>query len=268
MAAKTKTVVSTVGSSKQSLTVWYLRLGILLVVLAVAVVVFGSDKTVPLTTQYLAKDALGTEAAGHDVLAPAIRHLFDIPLSWLVAKFLVLLGAVYLLVATLLRKKYEALLERGINPFRWLGLGLAAGGAVVTTAMASGVSDISTLMLAFGSIGLAALLVAAIETLSAGRAVRCYLGVGAMVAVFLPLLILVRTAGSVALFNGVLPMYLYFVYGVIALFAVGMGVAAYWRVKQKGKWADAYYADRMFMIMGFVASAVLALQIFAGALQP
>jgi hypothetical protein len=253
---------------KKSLRLWNIRLGLVLVAVAVAVVVAGKTTSVPLTVQHLAKDALATEVAGHDVFAPATRHLFDVHVSWLVAKFLVLVAAVYVLTATVWRKKYEAWLEQGVNPLRWVAYGAGGGAAVVTVAMLSGVSDISELMLIFGSVALAALLVTAIELIPSGRMLRRSLGIGAIVATFLPLLIFVRAAGAVPLFAGDLPVYLYFVYAVVVLFAVATGFAAYLSAKKKGKWADAFYAERMVLVLGFLASVVLALQIFAGALQP
>ncbi len=253
---------------KKSLGLWYLRLGIVLVALAVAIVIMGKSTTVPVTVHYLAKDVLATEAAkGQEVLAPAMRHLFDVRLSWLVAKFLVLLAASYLLVATVWRKKYESWLDRGINPMRWVGLGVGGGAALTTVVMLSGVSDVSELMLVFGSIVLAALLAGATEVIGRERMVRRFLCIGAVVAAFLPLLILVRTAGSVPLFNGALPIYLYFVYGAVALFAVLMGVATYLSNRKTGKWASVFYAERVFIGLGFLASVVVALLIFAGALQ-
>src|SRR5262245_25928951 len=85
-AAKARTVAASMD--KGALRIWNLRLGLLLVALAVTVVLVGSHTSEPVTVQYLAKDALASEAAGHEVLATATRHLVDIRLSWVVAKFL------------------------------------------------------------------------------------------------------------------------------------------------------------------------------------
>lgn len=272
---KTTKVAATVAKpsarkwANNSLGAWNLRLGILLVVLAIAVVVAGGNETVPLTTQYLARDALASqaEAAGGDVLAPATRHLWDVNVSWLVAKFLLVFGVVYLLAATVLRTRYEAWLVRGINKLRWVGFGLGGGTVFTTLAMLSGVSDVTTLSLVCGSVVLAALLAAAAELIGAGRRMRKLLAAGAILAVFLPWLLLVRTAGAVPMWGGSLPMYMYFLYASVTFIVVAVGLALYMRVKQRGKWADTLYTEKMFVMLSLAAAVLPAMQIFAGALQ-
>ncbi len=246
---------------------WNLRLGILLVLLAVAVVVAGNSASTPLTMHYLAKDTLTSEAAGHEVLGAASRHLWDVHVSWLVAKFLAVFGVVFLLAATVLRSKYEAWLDRGVNALRWVGLGVGGGSVALTVAMLSGVSDVSTLCLVFSSVALAGLLAGAVEFIGSGRHLRRLLAIGALVAVFVPWLIFVRTFGGVMLFDGSLPVYMYYLYATVTLFVIALVLVTYMRLKQRGRWADTFYTERVFMALTFMLAVVPALQIFAGALQ-
>lgn len=267
MAARTVPAEPKKRDEKRSLWLWNIRLAAVLVLLAIAIIWVGSSASVPLTTQYMAKDALATEAAGQEVLAPAIRHLWDVQVSWLVAKFLVVFAVAYLLAATVLRKRYEAWLERGVNNLRWVALGLGGGSVMATIAMLSGVSDISTLSLLFGSVVLAALLGGAAELLGTGRRLRRLLGLGALVGVLLPWSVLMRTGIGGIMFDGSLPDYLYYVYAVMTLLIVGIVLAVYLRITQRGRWANTFYAERMFIFLGFLASVVLALQVFSGVLQ-
>lgn len=259
---------SAMGSdSKRSLRTWNLWLGAVLLVLAVAVVAAGGSSSVPLTVQYLSKDALASEAAGGGtVLAPAIRHLTDVHVSWLVAAFLVITGLVFLLAATLWRKRYEAWLDRGVNKLRWAGLGLAGGVAVATVAMLGGVSDLATLLLIFGSVVLAGAFAAALELLGGGRRLQRLLAAGAMAGFALPWFGLVANVAGVLRYNGSLPTYLYYVCAVVTLWFVAIVLATYFRNRQLGKWADTFYTERAFMLLGFSAVVVLALQIFTGVL--
>ncbi len=258
----------TPASPKAALRTWNIRLGVVLVLLAIAVVVVGGSATLPITTQYLAKDTLASEAAGHEVVATATRHLWDVHVSWTVAKFLVIFAAVYLLAATLLRAKYEAWLDRGVNGLRWVGLGLGGGTVATTVAMLSGVSDVSTLTLVFGSIALAALLAGVAEFVGSGRQVRRLLAAGAVVAVVLPWLVLPRTLGGSLMYNGNMPTYMYYLYATVTLLIIAVVTATAMRLKQRGKWADTFYTERMFMMLGFLVAVAPALQIFAGVLQP
>lgn len=253
---------------KRSLRLWNVRLGVVLLLLAIAVVVAGNSTSVPLTMQYLTKDGLASEVAGHEVLAPAIRHIWDVQVSWIVAKMLAIFGIVYLLAATLLRKRYEAWLDSGVNVLRWLGFGLGGGVAMVAVATLSGVSDVSMLTLIVGSVILAAVLALAVELLGSGRRLRRLLGIGAILAIFFPWLVLARSAAGVVMYDGAMPTYLYFVYAVVTLLVVAVGLALYMRTKQRGRWASTFYTERMFIFLGFLVSVVLALQIFSGALQP
>lgn len=246
----------------KSLNLW---LGLALVVLAVAAVAAAGDATtVPVTTQYLAKDALATEAsASGDVFAAATRHLVDLPVSWMVAKFLLLGAAAYLLAATLWRAKYEAWLERGVNKLRWAGLGVAGGSAVTTAAALGGVSDVATLALIFGSVVLAAVSAAALELLGGTRRLRRLLGAGAIAALALPLVGFALNVFSALKYGSGLPVDMYFTYSLVALWAVAISFAAYFRMSGKGKWADTFYAEKAFAILTFAFLAVLAAQLIA-----
>jgi hypothetical protein len=233
---------------------------------AVAIVVFGGSQTVPITAQYLANDALASEAAGHQVLALATRHLADVPLSWVAAKALVIFAIVYLIAATVWRSKYEAWLDRGVNKLRWVGLGAGGGALAVTGAVLSGVSDIVYLALIFGAVFVAAMAGLAAELLGPDRRMRRLLVGSGLVAGILPWGVVIASLVGVCLYDGTLPTYLYYVYGSTFLLTVAVCMAGVFRLEQRGKWADTIYAERMFMILGFLAATVLAWQIFAGAL--
>jgi hypothetical protein len=269
--AKSEAPIKTVGKKvdeKRSLWLLNLRLGVILLILAVAVVVVGNSTAVPVTMQYLVRDGLASEVAGHEVAAPAVRHMWDVQVSWIVAKVLAIFGIVYLLAATLLRKRYEVWLDNGINILRWVGFGLGGGVAMVAVAALSGVSDVSTLTLVLGSVIVASILALSVELLGSGRRLRKLLGIGAILAVFCPWLVLARSAAGVVIYDGTMPAYLYYVYAVVTLLVVAVGLALYMRTKRRGRWASTFYAERMFIFLGFLASVVLALQIFSGALQP
>ena len=269
VAATTKPSVAQkeTGSPKNNLRAWNLRLGLLLVVMAVAVVVAGNSETVPVTTQYLAKDTLASEAAGHDVLATATRHLADVRLSWIVAKFLLIFAVFYLLYATLLRKHYETWLDGGVNKLRWVSLGAGTGLMAVAVAMLSGISDLGYLVLIFSSLLILGSLSTVVELIGPGRKLRKYVIITALCTAALPVIVIGRTAAGVPLYDGSLPTYMYYLYGSMFLVAGAVAAACIFRLRKRGKWADTYYTERMFMGLGFAAATILALQIFAGALQ-
>ena len=264
------TVVVSLGVSDK-LRMWSLRLGIVLLLEAVAVVVFGKAYSAAVHTQFLAVDPLATEAAGHQVLATATRHLFDAPMVWVVAVGLLLVSAVYVLAATVFKARYDAAVVRGYSEFRWLSLGL--GGAVMTVAIAllSGVSQATTLLMLAGYmvVGTVAMLVA--EALYANFGAKRFLphvacGLG-VVSFVLPWVVFAKVAASAVMFDGVVPGYLWAIYGTYTLFLLAAGLATHFRIVKKGRFADAIYTECVFLFLGFVAASVLAWQIFAGVLM-
>src|SRR6185436_8012236 len=54
----------------------------------------------PLVTNYLGKDVLASQSAGHTVSVAASNHIIDINLAYIVAAFLLVGAIVHILVAT------------------------------------------------------------------------------------------------------------------------------------------------------------------------
>jgi hypothetical protein len=262
---KQKQVVS--DGQRKTLRLWNIKLAALLVAEAVAIVLIGGAQTVPITTGYLAVDQLASQASGHEVLAPAVRHLADVHLSWVVAKFLLIFALVYLLSATLLRARYEAWLERGINKLRWIGFGFGGGAIAVTVAMLSGISELSELVLIYVLSVLAGLSAMAVSLMGSDRRLRKLLVAMTFIAAVPVVGVSLAVAPRVALFDGMLPSFVYYIYASGSLLLIAGVLASYFRLKMRGKWADTYYSERMFMFLGALMATVIAWQIFAGALQ-
>jgi len=267
-AAVRKVAAAEKKPASNNLRAWNLRFGVVLAAEAVAVVVAGSAKTVELTTQYLAKDTLATDAAGSEVLATATRHLADVPLAWVVAAFLLLFAADFLLLATVWRKHYENWLVRGVNKLRWVGAGLGTGVMAVAIAALSGITDVGYLFLIFASLVILGSLASIVELIGVGRRLRKYVIVTALFTAALPVLVIANTVLGVVLYDGTLPAFMYYVYASMFLLAGAYALACILRLRRRGKFADTSYSEKAFMGLGFAAATVLALQIFVGALQP
>lgn len=254
-------------SPKDGLRKMNLALGVVLAAEAVAVVVAGNSRAVQITNQYTAKDVLASEATGHEVLATATRHLTDVRLSWLVALFLLVFAVNFVLLATVWRKHYEAWLERGVNKLRWVGSGIGIGLMAVTVAALSGINDLGYLVLIGGALAILGSLSTIVELLGPGRRLRKYVIITALFTAALPVLVIAGAAVGAVMYGDV-ATYMYFVYGSMLLFALAYAIACILRLRRRGKFADSFYSEKAFMTLGFAAATVLALQIFAGALQP
>ena len=91
---------------------WNLALTVLHTAQAVAVLLLASSFAITVTSSFPAGPPGAT--------VPAPEPLFDVGVGAAIAVFLGLAAVDHLLTATVLRRRYEADLRRGINRFRWL----------------------------------------------------------------------------------------------------------------------------------------------------
>ncbi|HJQ08925.1 MAG TPA: heliorhodopsin HeR [Candidatus Saccharimonadales bacterium] len=254
-------------NDRQMLRSWNLWLAIALLIEAAVIVLLAKDLSVPLALNYVARDVLASEATGVQTFALAGRHLFDVPVAWILAKSLLILALAHLLVATVWRGHYNNWLQRGVNKMRWVAAGVVGGYIAVTIALLSGVNSLQFLVLLFGLSVAAGLCALAVELMGAGRRLRKVLALTAVCSgVGIWIILGSFVLGSV-LYDGNMLAYLYGVYAVqFVLFAVGL-VMSYLRLRQRGKFADTVYTERMFMLLGFMTVSLLAWQVFVGLLQ-
>jgi hypothetical protein len=236
---------------------------------AVAVVLFGGGKTVPVTSQFLSVDTLASESNGHQVLALATRHLFDVRLTVLAAIFLGLFALACLAIGTVARPLYEAQLQRGSNMARWIGFGLGASFIVVALAALAGVSDIATLMLmvALTVLGFSlAPLAEKFKRVRAGTVVPHALCGAAVASAAAPWVFLAVSVVGALVWNGHNPVANYILYGTSLVLFACWALASHFRVRDQGKWANVLYAEKMYMFLTLATGTVVAWQVFAGAL--
>lgn len=252
---------------------WNMWMGIVLALEAIAIVVIGTDRSYPITTQYLAIDTLASDATGGQSIGVATRQLLDMPLAWVVGGFLALFAVGNLVSAFWARNWYEKRLASGLNDMRWLTF--AAGGGVLLAAVGllSGVYQVAMLLV------LVTFMVAGCLGVLAGAVIRqhagdqetrlshlvCGVGTACLVA---PIAMLALIAGGAALYDGFVPGFVWGIYGVTLFFFLAIGALTHFRIVRKGRWADAYNVERAFLLLSFLGASIVAWQIFAGALQP
>jgi len=252
-----------------SLYAWNKWLALLYVVQGIAIVVAGAAYSLPVTTGFLTKDTFASKANETPILAPAVEHLFDINLVYLVAAFLFVAAITHILLATVLRKRYEQELPARINRVRWAGFGLVGVLMVVTMSIISGVQDASLLLTLVGATVIAALSGLAIEVYSQGTPRHRLAYVIAWLASVLPWLVIgIYLLGANVYGSGSIPAYVYGIVVSMFVLFIGFALNLYFQYKGRGKWADYLYAERTYSILVFVAATALAWQVFFGALKP
>lgn len=265
-AAKKALIASAELQQLRKLNLW---LALLFGMQAVAVVLFGGTKVAPVTSSYLAADQLSTQAAGHQVLAVAVRHLFDIRLTVVAAIFLTMFALTNLALATIGRTQYEQRLQRGMHIARWLSFALGGGLMVAAIGLESGVYEITGLLALFGFTVLGVSLEPLAERLhdeARGTMLAVAVCATATLAASLPWVMLGIGVLGAMLWNGHIPGSVYMMYATTLVLFGCWALAARFRMTGRGKWGDVLYAEKMYMFLGLVAATILAWQIFAGAL--
>lgn len=250
----------------------YRVLGIVYLLQGLAVLLFGRNVTAPLTLQYPSIDTLASEAAGHQVVGIANRHVADVHIAWILAIAMIVFAVIHLMLASAYRNAVSTSIERGVNAFRWLSLGIGGGLIIVATALLSGITSITLLLVLFVSVLGAALLTLGIEaTIANSNGVQTrlshFLCGLATLAVTLPWVVFAIGVAGVLLWNGKLPTYLYSIYICEALLVGAFMLATHFRIKRQGKWADGLYGERGYLLLTLLTVTLLSWQIVIGALK-
>lgn len=247
---------------------WNVWLAVVYGVQGTALLLLSDTKTAPVTSEFLSQDKLASSLADKPVFATASQHLFDINLAQLLAAALFVIALTHVLAATVLRKRYEGSLDRGVNKLRWIGNALSGGAFVMLIALLLGVTNASTLAMLFtlAALSFVAALVAGLFARQGAKS-RFLCGIGVIAGLVPGLVIGLLLLGATIWGDSAIPAYLYWLVGSATVIAFTLAAITYAQYKKTGKWADYLYGERVFLIVSLLANTALAWQIFAGALR-
>lgn len=229
-------------------------------VLALTVVTLSNDFSLPVTATYLAGPP------GSIFTDPIV--LFSIPTGIAVALFLGLSSLFHFLVASpLFFKAYTDGLKKKINVFRWVEYSISSSLMILLIAQITGISDYGALL---GIVGVNAsmILFGWLQERYVKPGSNDWLPFifGCFAGIIPWLIVLVSVLSPNSPSNASPPS---FVYGIIISIFVLFNTFAYVQFKQyqaKGKWSDYLRGERAYIVLSFVAKALLAMQIFANTL--
>jgi len=235
---------------------WNVGLTLLHLVQAVVIVALAGDFAIAVVSsipQGPPGTAVGTPQA-----------LFDVPIGWAVAVFLLLAALDHLLTGTVARNIYERDLRRGINRFRWVEYSASATLMVILISFYAGVTSINA-VIAIAGANVAMILFGWLQELMnpPGRSATTMLPFwfGTLVGLAPWISIAVNIVGSETVPG--------FVYGIVvaqAVFFFSFGFNQWLQYRQIGRWVDYAYGEKVYLVLSLVAKSVLAWQIFAGSL--
>jgi hypothetical protein len=236
---------------------WNLGLTVLHVAQAVAVLVLASDFAVTVTSTF------PQGPPGSVPRAP--ESLFDVRIGCAVAVFLGLAALDHLLIATVLRGRYEDDLRAGINRARWVEYSFSATLMVVLIALYCGITEVTALvgiaganvaMILFGWLQERANPPGRERTTMVPFAFGTIAGAAPWVA------IAVNVLGSDTVPG--------FVYGIVVaqfVFFFSFGLNQWLQYRGVGPWREYAYGEKAYLVLSLGAKSVLAWQIFGGSLS-
>jgi hypothetical protein len=238
---------------------------------AVLLVVLAKSSSVPVTVSYPAVDTLATEATGHEVVASAYRHLFDVRVAWVLAVVLLIFAVGHILMATIYRKRYELDLQTGVNRWRWATLGLGGGVLLAVVGLLSGMQHIGLLLAVVLFSCLAGILVLLTERCIAHNGkntqMEHVLCATSLIAAVFPWVVLIGGVAAAWMYNGKLPVYLCGVYAALLITAVASMFVTHYRLKAVGKWKNTLYTERVYALLALGGTALVVWQVYLGILH-
>jgi len=254
----------------QDIRLLNLVVSLVLVVQAVIILVFCNSMrgSVPLVTNFLGRDVLASQSAGHTVSVPASHHIADINLAYIVAAFLIAGAIVHILVATRYRFGYEQDLKSRFNKARWIDYCFSLGMILVSIAILSGVYDISSLIMILALSSVLGLMGLMTEKYSDNlKDTKWMPYIEAVIFGLVPCLVILIYGWGAHAYGNALPTYVYWLFASTFLMFGALFVNLYLQMKKIGHWENYHFSERTFILLGAGIKTAVAWQIFFGTLR-
>ncbi len=226
-------------------------------------VILSNDFSLPVTESFLSGPP-GVTAPGSP------ETIWDLPLGYAVAFFLLLAAIDHLLMAAPgVWKWYSRNLRRGINYARWWEYSISASLMVVLIAMLTGISDVTALIAIFGANAAMIFFGMVMEIFNRPGAERvnwtpylfgCVAGAVPWIAIGTALI------GAQIESGGNVPNFVFGIFISLFLLFNTFSINMVLQYKKIGKWRDYIYGERAYLVFSLIAKTALAWQIFANTL--
>jgi hypothetical protein len=226
---------------------------------ALLIVLIGATLAIPITAQW-ADGPPGAEPGPTETL-------FDLPVRWCVAAFLLMAALDHLLVAAPgVVSWYERNLARGVNYARWIEYSFSASLMIVLIATFAGVTDVRALVAVAGVNAAMILFGLLMERTNIGRERLDWLPfwLGCLAGAVPWIVIGISMVG--AEIDGSVPGFVWGIFVSLFLFFNCFAVNMWLQYRGVGPWRSYVFGEWGYLVLSLVAKSALAWQIYAGAL--
>lgn len=257
------------AAANQKLRTWNTWLAALYALEGLAILFLSSTNAqAPIVASYLTKDTLASGVAGDTVLAPAAHLLFNLNIAYVVAAFLFVAAIARALMATKFREHYEKDIKTGEHCLRWVEAGVAGGLMLVALGLASGMQNLTGLVMLFALVAGAFVVVATIvrADMQTGKFPIVYRVMAGLLVLLAFLVVLWHMVAANVFGSAGTSPYVYAAFAVtFVLFVLNTAAQGLQQAKY-GKKVDRYYGEKLYMIVSFLAKTLLAWLLFVGVL--
>jgi hypothetical protein len=247
----------------KKLKVYNAIVGSLLLVQGIVMWAISNKSTLPVMTHYLKWDPIAKFPQ------PFSETVYNLELGPIIATFLLLSGLFLLGSAFIWREKYEGMIQKGVNLFRWMEYSITSSLMIVVIAMLCGVYDLSSLILLFALNACMILFGWVMEihnqttkkTNWTSFIFGCFAGV-------VPWIVL-----GMYFFNAIgsnadsVPKFVYAIFWSLLVFFNVFAINMVLQYKKIGKWQDYIYGEYAYITLSLIAKALLAWQVWGGTLR-
>jgi hypothetical protein len=190
--------------------------------------------------------------------------LFDLPIAWAVAAFLLVSALAHLLIASVAFPSYRRMLLVGRNDYRWIEYSISASLMAVLIGLLPGINDAAAVIAIFGA-NVAMILFGLVQERyerPGGSLLPFWLG--SVVGVFPWIAIGLYLAGIGT--DAQAPGFVYAIFVSLFAFFMSFALNMWLQYRRVGPWKDYLFGERGYVLLSLVAKSALAWQIFAGTL--
>ena len=223
-----------------------------------------------LTTSYLTRDALTPEGKDAQLLH-AQRWLFDFDIKYLLVGILAVTAVSHLLMATVLRRKYEEDLESESSTVRWYSIGLSTSIIMVVITLLVGVSDLSTMLLIAVSTMLSFVVGSLVDSnMKKSSTVKsfAYCRISFILRLIPWVVVAIYLFSTRQYGDGGLENYVYWITGSSLALVAMFGLVRYMRLKKKLVYLGSYAnVEKTYLTILFVLNTAIVWQIYFALLK-